>query len=335
MSLPVWSPWAAVVALAVVYARLVLVRNRRLLRPPVLGSDGSPVRARTLRLSDGEVVSCLDVGPRNPSSESSPTLLLVPGADGMKETFRYQVPFLADRFRVLCADLRTGFGRADTLDRLVEDVREVADDAGAGPLILVGQSLGGAIAMRFAVRYPERVRGLVVANSLARMSYEHVGVNRTLLVPVAMGTTRYLPTALGRACARLWSRLEVWIYDNSPGAQRVVQYALWTGPRTVPSRVSRSRVARLKRLDLRPQLQSIRAATLVIKGPRDHYVPPAWSREIVDRVPGAVYREVPGTGHCSHISMPGSFNRLVADWLAGLPDHGDAVVSTSSTEQSP
>jgi pimeloyl-ACP methyl ester carboxylesterase len=323
------------VALAVLYACLIVVRNRRLVRPPVLGPDGLPVLTRTLLLSDGEAVSFLDVGPRNPSRENSPTLLLVPGADGIKETFRYQVPFLADGFRVLCADLRRGFVREDTLDRLVEDVREVADDAGAGPLILIGQSLGGAIAMRFAVRYPERVRGLVVANSLARMSYEHVGVNRTLLVPVAMCTTRYLPTALGRACAWLWSRMEVWIFDASPGAQRVVQYALWTGPRTVPPRVSRSRVARLKRLDLRPQLQAIRAATLVVKGPRDHYVPPAWSHEIVDRVPGAVYREVPGTGHCSHISMPGSFNRLVADWLAGITDHGGAAVSTSSKEQSP
>ena len=67
--------------------------------------------------------------------------------------------------------------------------------------------------MRFAVLHPERVRGLVIANSLARVSYEHVGLNRTILTPVAIASTRYLPTWLGKAMARVWSRMEVWIYD--------------------------------------------------------------------------------------------------------------------------
>jgi pimeloyl-ACP methyl ester carboxylesterase len=332
--LPSWSPWLAAALLVLLYARLAVFRNRRLERPPVVGPDGRPLAEHTLRLSDGETVTYLDVAPRSSGPGPLPTVLLIPGADGMKETFRFQVHFLAGRFRVLCADLRTEFSPGDTLDRLARDTLELADEAGAEALILIGQSLGGAIAMRVATLDPGRVACVVAANSLARISYTHVGLNRTLLAPLAMATTRYLPTVLGKACARLWSRLEVWMYDASPGSQRVVQYALWTGPRTVPSAVSRARVRRLKRADLLRKLPSIRAPTLVLKGPRDHYVSPSASYEIVALIPGADYAEIPGTGHCSHVSMPGTFNRVLGDWLSGLFDgHHDEIPIPGAREQ--
>ena len=318
MNLPFGSLLPALGILAVVYMVLILRRNRRLVRPPILGADGVPISDRTLILSDGETVDYLDVGPTDTDREwaaDAPTIFLVPGADGMKETFRYQVPALARRHRVVCASLRRKLSPQDTLDRMVDDVAELAAATGCERLVLLGQSLGGSIAMRFAVRHAERVAGLVLSNTLARIGYEHVGLNRALLAPLAMATTRYLPTGLGRAFARLWSRLEVWIYDSSPGSARVIDYALWTGPRTVPSSVSNARVARLTKIDLRPELPGIRTPTLVMKGPRDHYVPPAGSHEIVALVPGAKYEEVGVTGHCSHVSMPASFNGLLFAWL--------------------
>lgn len=325
-----WLAWTIVVALAVLYAWLVVRRNRRLVRPPVLGVDGRPIPSRELRLSDGEAVDGLVTGPDGPGNRGLPVLVLLPGADGMKETFRFQVPAFASRYAVVCASLRRRVPRGATFDRLVDDVLDLVDASGeTGPLVLLGQSLGGAIAMRFAARFPERVAGLVLSNSLACVRYDHVGLNRVLLAPLAMATTRYLPTGPARWLARLWSRLEVWIYDASPGRERVIDYALWTGPRTVRSSVSRARVRLLKRIDLRPQLPSIRCPTLVLKGPRDHYVPPAWSHEIASLVPGATYREVAATGHCSHLSMPGSFNSEVLRWLDERFGEG---ASRSSTE---
>lgn len=303
---------AVAVVLVIVYARWVLRRNRRLTRPPILDADGAPIPERTLALSDGETVDYVAVGPAH---SDGPAILLVPGADGMKETFRFQVPALARNHRVVCTSLRRGLSLEDSLDRMVDDVAELAAEEGIARFVLLGQSLGGAIAMRFAVRFPERVAGLALANTLARVKYDHVGLNRALLAPLAMATTRYLPTGMARLLARLWSALEVWIYDASPGRERIVEYALWTGPRTVPSSVSKARVARLSTADLLSQLPSIRTPTLVLKGSRDHYVPPAWSHEIVSLIPGARYREIAGTGHCSHLSMPSSFNGLLLEWL--------------------
>ncbi|MFW6084597.1 MAG: alpha/beta fold hydrolase [Gemmatimonadota bacterium] len=294
--------------------------NHRLVRPPVLDAAGRPYEIVEFTLSDGSRVPLLDAG-------QGPAIVMIPGADGIHQTWRHQVPDLAKGHRVLSADLRSRVSGDADFDLLCRDVVELLDALGVERAVVVGQSLGGAIALRLAVRYPERVRGLVVANSLTRVSYRHVGLNRALLVPLAMATTRYLPTSLARAFARLWSRLVVWVYDDSPGSERVIDYVFHTGPRTVPPSVSGARVGLLKGEDLRPELRRIEAPALIVKGPRDTYVPVAWSREIAGLVPDAEYAEVPGTGHCSHISMPDTFNAILLEWLYGgarTPDSREA-----------
>lgn len=313
---------AALLLGAAGYGRWVLARNAALEAPPVRDASGVPLPGGEVKLSDGERVAFIDAG-------RGPPIVWVPGADGVKETWRYQLPAFSASRRCVAADMRRRIEEDHTFDRLADDIAEVMDALGTGPAVVVGQSLGGAVAMRLATRHPPRVRGLVLCNTLARVTYEHVGLNRAALVPLAIGTTRYLPTALARAAARGWSRLSVWIYDESPGRENLVDYALWTGPRTVPARISARRVDLLEREDLRPELGSIDAPTLVVKGPLDSYCLPEWAREIAAGIPGARYAEVPGTGHCSHISMPGRFNRILSDWLE------EAIVPSAKKEVAP
>lgn len=286
-------------------------RNSSLRRPPVLDESGRPLPASRFTYSDGETVELIDAG-------EGPVILLIPGADGMKETFRYQLPVLARRYRVLCADLRAEIKSNMRFERLVSDVAELLAAHGERRAIILGQSLGGSIGMRFAARHADRVSALVVANSMARVRYDHVGLNTTLLIPVAMATTRYLPTVLGRLMARLWSRLNVWVFDSSPGSRRVIDYVFWSGPRTVHPKTSGARVGLFRREDLRPELPAIRVPTLVLKGPVDGYTPVAWATEIAELIPGARYVEIAETGHCSHISMPDVFNRILLGWLSEL-----------------
>ncbi len=304
--------------LAVVWLVYRIRANQRLVRPPVLNDAQRPYEIVDFSLSDGQVVPLLDAG-------EGPAILMIPGADGIHQTWRYQVPALARRYRVLSADLRSSVPKGASFDLFCRDVVELLDARGVEQAVVVGQSLGGAIALRLAVRNSERVRGLVIANSLARVSYRHVGLNRTLLVPLAMATTRYLPTWLARAFARVWSRFAIWVYDDSPGAERVIDYVLHTGPRTVSPRVSGARVKLLKGEDLRPELPRIEAPALIVKGPRDAYVPVAWSREIAGLIPGGEYVEVPGTGHCSHISMPDAFNGSLLEWLESIAQSPDSM----------
>ena len=286
-------------------------RNAALVRPPVRDAAGTALRVRRIEYSDGETVEYIDAG-------SGDALVWIPGADGPKETFRYQLPWFARRYRVLCADLRREFAVDDDFDRLVDDVVELLDARGVERFVLIGTSLGSAISMRFAIRFPDRLRGIILCNPLARVSYEHVGLNRAALIPLAMATTRYLPTALARELARHWSRLGVWIFDDSPGRDALIEYALFTGPRTVPPSVSDRRVGRLRRVDLRSGLGDVRVPALVVKGPHDVYCPVDWALEITELLPEAEYVSIPRTGHCAHISRPGAFNETLEAWLGRL-----------------
>ncbi len=287
-------------------------RNEALVRPPIRDGSGEALPGGVIEYSDGEKVEYVDAG-------SGDALVWVPGADGPKETFRYQLPSFARRHRVVCADLRREFTAADGFDRLVDDVAELVEARGVERFVLIGTSLGSAITMRFASRFPERLRGIVLCNPLARVSYRHVGFNRAALIPLAMVTTRYLPTELSRGLARVWSRLGVWIFDDSPGRDALIEYALFTGPRTVRPTVSDRRVSGLRRVDLRADLPGIALPALVVKGPRDEYCPVDWAREITELLPDAEYVPIQGTGHCSHISRPGAFNETLDDWLRRLP----------------
>lgn len=296
-------------AAGVAYAKAMVARNRALERPPIRDTEGEPYPIREMELGDGEIVEYIDAGDGHP-------ILWIPGADGPKETFSYQIPHFARRYRVISADLRSDIRPEHDFDTLVDDAVELLDRLGVGQCVVVGQSLGSAIALRFAARFPERLSGLVLANPVARVSYEHLGLNRTSLVPVAQRATRYLPTGLSRALARAaWSPLGIWIYDDSPGREALIDYALNTGPRTTPPGVSSDRVDLLKGHDLTRELWSVRAPALVVKGPHDVYCPVSWALEIADSLPNARYVPIPGTGHCSHISRPGAFNQIVETWL--------------------
>ena len=292
----------------VAYARSIYRRNAALERPPVLDGFGDRLTEGEIEYSDGEVVEYIDAGEGH-------ALVWVPGADGPKETFRFQLPRFARDYRVIAADLRAEFEIGADFDRFVEDLLELLDDRGVERFTLIGQSLGSAIGMRFGSLFPERLDGLILCNPLARVSYEHVGLNRTSLIPLAMSTTRYLPTDVSRRLARLWSRMGLWVFDDSPGRDALIENALYTGPRTVPARVSDGRVDRLRGRDLRSELPAIRVPALVVKGPHDVYCPVSWALEIADLLPDCEYVPIPGTGHCSHISRPGAFNQVVASWL--------------------
>ena len=302
---------------AIVYANAVRRRNAALVRPRMRDADGNTLSVRTHTYDDGETVEYIDVGEGD-------VLVWVPGADGPKETFSYQLPRFAKDYRVICADLRIRFDEADDFDRFVQDILDLLETSGVDRFVLIGQSLGSAITIRFASLFPERLRGMVLCNPLARVSYEHVGLNRTALVPLAMATTRWLPTELSRALARVWSRLGLWLFDDSPGREALIDYALYTGPRTVPTRIGDARVSRLKDQDLGLELSGIHVPALVLKGPHDVYCPVSWALEIADRLPEADYVPILGTGHCSHISRPGAFNHALEDWLSTLEDdsHG-------------
>jgi len=101
-------------------------------------------------------------------------LLLLHGFTGSKLDFHDQLPWFSDRYRVLAPDNRghgesSNLGREDAydLDILVEDLAGYLDALEVQRCHLLGHSMGGMVAMRFALRYPQRLTSLILMDTAA------------------------------------------------------------------------------------------------------------------------------------------------------------------------
>jgi len=101
--------------------------------------------------------------------------VLVHGFTGFRDDFREQVPALAELGRTIIYDHRghgdsshTGDAATYTFAQLVDDLRVLLERLGVTRCDLLGHSMGGMIALRFALAYPERVASLVLMDTAAR-----------------------------------------------------------------------------------------------------------------------------------------------------------------------
>ena len=102
---------------------------------------------------------------------SAPTAVLVHGNGGHGHWWDALVPALVPGWRLVALDLR-GHGESDwaeppayRLEDFAADLTPVLDELTDGPIVLVGHSMGGRVALWFAGRHPDRIRGLVVLDS--------------------------------------------------------------------------------------------------------------------------------------------------------------------------
>ena len=286
-------------------------RNLAIEPKPLFDHSGRRLEPRIIELAGGECVEVAEAG-------EGPAIVFVPGLTGDREVFRYQITSLSSSYRVIAPNLRESFEGVDReFDQFAHDIATIMSELGVEAATLLGLSFGGPICIRFATLYPDRVTALVLNNTLMRLDLSHVGLNRTLLIPIARWTSRFLPVSLMRRVSDFWGRLQIWVYDPSPGNERVIDYELGA-PARVPMAVGGERMDTFKDRDLRPELPDIHQPALVISGSRDRYTLPAWQREIAGLLPNATYVEVPNGGHLTLISRAETFNEVVEAWLAGV-----------------
>src|SRR5262249_20640193 len=108
------------------------------------------------------------------SSPTTPSVVLLHGLGARAADWSFQVPALAERYRVIAVDL-PGHGRSAlpveriTIDGIASRVCALVSHVSAGPVHLVGLSLGGCVALALAAQTPACVRSLTLVNAFARL----------------------------------------------------------------------------------------------------------------------------------------------------------------------
>ncbi len=219
-------------------------------------------------------------GPRTPE-----TLVLLHGVNDHAGTWFTVAPALAQRFRVILPDLP---GHGESLPRsgplaismLVDRIAAILPQE---PFTLLGNSLGGWIAMLYTLRHPERVRTLILEAS--------GGLDRPLAVP-ATATNRQEADVILRAVHGPNFQAPEWVVEG------------------LIARAEGSPLLRLAEVAehaVDRHLGGIRVPTHIIWGAADGVLPLSYAEELQRGIPGARLHVLEGAAHIPHLQQTQRF----------------------------
>jgi pimeloyl-ACP methyl ester carboxylesterase len=251
-----------------------------------------------------------------------PPLVLVHGFSGSATNFTLLAPLLARHRRVLLPEL-PGHGRSEplpaapSLNGYADRVRHLAELEGMLPAPLVGHSLGGAVVLRTALRWPDDVAALVLAASAGIVSSTRPAELWLAFAGRTRPGRRISPYRSHVARRRLL-RYAVFGYwgASDPHAldDRAVE-GLLAGPELHVDTLSAARA--LVREDPRQDLHGIRCPCLLVWGARDHQVPIEDAFEYARRL-RAPLRTIADCGHLLVAERPDACAAAIEDFLEPL-----------------
>jgi pimeloyl-ACP methyl ester carboxylesterase len=193
-----------------------------------------------------------------------------------------------------------------TVDLLTDQVTDVINEATAGPVDLVGFSLGAALAARVAARKPDRVERLVLVAGFSDMSDP-----RLRLGLKTWGRVLDVDEDLVTATAPMMAFSPAFL--SSLGDQGLAE--LRAGP-AAPG--TRRQIAATLQVDIRAELPRITAPTLVVGCSLDYLVPVEHVRDLHRAIPGSRYVEL-DSGHVVFAEKPAEIATLLREFLLGGP----------------
>jgi pimeloyl-ACP methyl ester carboxylesterase len=233
-------------------------------------------------------------------------VILLHAATGSSRVWEYQIAaFTAAGYRVIAFD-RRGWGRTE-IDAgesqpgtAADDLLALLDQLGLSRVHVIGTAAGGFVALDFALSYPERVRSLVVANSIGGVQdADFLELGRRIRPPQF--------DALPPEFRELGPSYRA---GNAAGTQRWVDFEKMSRPPGPPAapRPLRNHITFAL-------LETIQAPTLLLTGDADLYAPPPVLRLFAARIKGAEVSIIPEAGHSTYWEQPELFNRAVLNFF--------------------
>jgi pimeloyl-ACP methyl ester carboxylesterase len=257
--------------------------------------------------------------PEGAEMRERPTVVLLHGGPGSFDHSYFKPDFarLAASAQVVYLDL-AGHGRSDwgnprewTFELAADAVRDFCDAVGIARPIVLGHSLGGFVALVYAIRHPEHPAGLTLQSTFARFDLERIvadfrrvgGDDIAAVVERAYGGSG---TVTPEEWAPCWQLFGLWVPGDDERDRTVAHDEL-----------NEPGLERMRGFDVLDDLGRIECPTLVCVGDLDPITPVAAAREIVDAMtPGRARLEVfAGAGHFTWRDAPDRYWPLLAEFV--------------------
>jgi pimeloyl-ACP methyl ester carboxylesterase len=261
------------------------------------------IRERTLDTPGGPI-RCLDAGAGWP-------VLLIHAFPLNADMWRPQLERVPDGWRYIAPDVR-GFGSTPatrdepSMEGYAADVQAVMDALEIEMAIVGGLSMGGYIALAANRRSPERLSGLVLADTRSEADTPEGRANRMKMSALVRseGVSAVADQMIPKLLA---SRLQ-------DGATAALVRSMIEGNSV--EGVDGAINAMMNRPDSTPELSRLSLPVLVIVGEADTLTPPADSERLQRRTTRSQLVVLPGAGHLSNIDAPEAFSTALANFLA-------------------
>ena len=256
-----------------------------------------------------------------------PPLVLLHGAGDNSLDWRWVMPSLAATHRVYAPDLP---GSPDSA-RPAADYSPVyferfvvgfLDTLGIERAAMVGNSLGGLIALRVVLSEPTRVTALVLVDSAGLGRAINPAFTSVNVPGLGEAAVPFWITSVG-AYQRAWGRTAL-LFARPPGSvprewlAEQCRLAQSSGYLEAHLTVLRALVSPLgQREVLVERLPSLNLPTLVVWGARDRVFPKSHAREAVGRLREGSLAVIPGRGHMPHVECPERFMAALGRFIGG------------------
>ncbi|MFG2777886.1 alpha/beta fold hydrolase [Streptomyces prunicolor] len=221
-----------------------------------------------------------------------------------------QIEAFSPARRVLAPDLR-GYGSSPSTPGVTDfsdfatDIETLLDKEQVATFVLAGLSMGGQIAMDCYARFPDRVRGLVLADTFPAAD-----------TPEAAGTRNTTADRLLREGMRGYAD-EVLERMVAPYADpRVKAYVHRMMTDTHPEGAAAALRARAQRPDYRDLLTRVTVPALIVVGAEDTYTPVSDAEAMHAALPDSTLRVIEGAAHLPNLERPEEFNEILGEFLA-------------------
>ncbi|MFI6604558.1 alpha/beta fold hydrolase [Nonomuraea sp. NPDC050536] len=219
---------------------------------------------------------------------------------------------LAPACRVVTPDLR-GFGGSrlgadePSIDLMADDVAALLDEEGIDRAVVGGLSMGGYVTMAFCRRHPDRVMGVILADTKASADPPPAQENRERIARAVLEdgsevlVRDVLPALIGRTTrerrAMVFGRVRGLVQSAPPQAAAWAQRAMARRPASFDT------------------LAGLKVPVLVVVGEEDELAPIADAEAMAKAVPDGRLEVIPKAGHLSAVEQPEAFNAAVLGFL--------------------